>query len=174
MPARSATAPRRIPLHLPVLARSRGAPHCEVSGIPLALGHLDPHSCLLAGQVEPGERAVAADFGRVEVQAGWQPVAPATGFEDLGEPDHLRDVISRFAPDVGLDDPQSAEIGLELPGVALGDLPGVPVLAARRDFQLVVALVASEVRWPTSVMLMTWRTRQPFQLSTRLSVSAKT
>jgi uncharacterized damage-inducible protein DinB len=33
---------------------------------------------------------------------------------------------------------------------------------------------ASEVRWPTSVMLTTWRTWKPFHLSTRLSVSAKT
>ncbi len=50
-------------------------------------------------------------------------------------------MIGRLAPDVGLDHSQSAEIGLELPGVPLGDLPGVPVLSARRDFQLVVALV---------------------------------
>ena len=50
-------------------------------------------------------------------------------------------MVRCLAPDVGLDDPQPLQVGLEVPGVLLGDLPGGPVLAAGRDLQLVVALV---------------------------------
>src|SRR3546814_19992677 len=42
VPARRAAAPRRIPFHLPRLARRRSAPDREIGGVALALELVDP------------------------------------------------------------------------------------------------------------------------------------
>ena len=80
--------------------------------------------------------------GRVEVKARRQRVAPAASIEYLRERDHLCDVIGGLAPDVWLDDPEPRQVPLELAGVLRRDRPGVRVLAAGREFELVLALVS--------------------------------
>src|SRR5579859_4482398 len=142
MPSGRAAAPRRFPLHLALLARRRRPPDREVRRIPLALDDFDARPGLLASQIQPGQLAVAAVLGRVEVEPGRQPVAPARAVEDLGEPDHLRDVVGGLAPDVGVDDPQPRDVGLEVPGVPRGDVPRAAVLPAGGELELVVANVS--------------------------------
>jgi hypothetical protein len=96
------------------------------------------------------------------------------GRDLLGEVDHLGDMIGRDRPAAGLADIEVGYVLLEGRGIVRGDVPDALRLGAGSGFHLVVAGIGIEVRWPTSVMLMTWVRGKPFHLSTRLSVSVKT
>src|SRR5437016_10985723 len=141
MPPRRAPPPRRVPLHLPVLTGRGSPPHREVAGTAFTLHHFDARALALAFAVEASELSVVVVLGSVEVQPGRERIAPAALVEDRGELDHLRYVVRRLAPDVGFENSKPLDVLFERPGVVLGDLPGVPTLAASREFELVVTLI---------------------------------
>jgi hypothetical protein len=141
MPTGRARAPRRVPLHLPLLARIGGAPHGEVGGVALPFDGLDPGPLELALTVQTSELAVVLVAGRVEVQATREPVAPPGAIELLCEADHLRDVAGRLRPQVGWQDAEALKVVRERERVVLGDLPDRAPLAPGSEFELVIALV---------------------------------
>src|SRR3546814_16938403 len=71
VPARRAAAPRRIPFHLPRLARRRSAPDREIGGVALALDLVDPAPNPIGVIVGHRARqpAIVGDGRDVEIEA---------------------------------------------------------------------------------------------------------
>ena len=138
VPARSAPAPRRIPFHLPSLARGGFAPDCEVGGVALALDRLDPALAIVG---HSARQPPVIGHGRdIEIEPALQFVAVLVR-NALGEFDHLRDVIGGDRPLRRLPDIQRLHIGPIGLLVMLGDVPDRLRLARRHFLHLVLARV---------------------------------
>ena len=135
MPARRAAAPGRIPFHLPLLARRRGAPDREIGGVALARDGVDPALARLGrGSCQ---RAVMRHAAGVEIKPALDLVAIL--LDAAGEVDHLGNVIGRDGPFAHGGDVQPGDVGLEGFGVMRGNVPDRAGFACGGGLHLVVA-----------------------------------
>jgi hypothetical protein len=122
---------------------------------------------LQAVAVQVRQLAVAVLARGVEIDAVRRAVGVALRFQVADEGDLLGDVVRGAAPDGGRQDiqgrrsPSNARVNSA--AMSQADLP----LRALRASILSSPLSPSDVRWPTSVMFITWRTCKPLNSSAR-------
>ena len=139
VPAGRAPAPRRVPAHQAPDAGLLGAPEGEVAVVLAALHVLDAAGLALAREVEQGQGAVAGRLGRVEVQAGREPVGVAEFLKPDRERDHLLDVLAGPRVHVGGLHVERRHVVKERLGVHRGDVLDRAPLLGRGDLELVLA-----------------------------------
>src|SRR3546814_10263323 len=96
-----------------------------------------------------------------------------------GERDHVGDMVGRDRPAARRADVEIGEVLFERQRIVRRDIPDAFGRGAGAASILSSPASASDVRWPTSVMLMTWVSgphpmSPAFHVSTRLSVSVRT
>src|SRR3546814_18704322 len=93
--ARRAAAPRRIPFHLPRLARRGIAPDSEIGGVALALDLVDPAFALAGHRAR--EATIVGDGRDVGLEAAVQFVAKSEEERRMGN-EGVRVVRTRWEP----------------------------------------------------------------------------
>ena len=111
VPTRAAAAPRTLPARQ--LGR-RGLPQHEVARIALVVGDLYSGAGEQLLRVAPRQRAVARVRGDGEQHVAGGRVGMAAGDQPLDHFDHLGDVRGRARLDVGRQDVECGEVGLEV------------------------------------------------------------
>src|SRR3546814_2998714 len=155
MPAGRAFAPGGVPFHLPLPARRAGAPNGKVTRMALAFHRIN--ACIARIVSGPSQCAIIRNGGAIEIEAAVELIA-MIGCNAFGIIDHLADMVRGDRPFCRFDDVEVSDILLEGLGIMRCDVPDTIGLCAAAASILSSPASASDVRWPTSVMLMIWVT----------------
>src|SRR3546814_21035418 len=118
--ARRAAAPRRIPFHLPRLARRGLAPDREIGGVALALDLVDPAFALVGHRAR--EATIVGDGRDVEIEAAVTFVAMGIG-DSPRQRAHPRHLVGSDRPFRGIPHAAPSQVALELAGINAPDVP---------------------------------------------------